>query len=155
RTPGRVAVQVQTGSLVVQRAGPESGRVHVPWPVPGLGRPFLATATLAERAHIYDLGVELARGRLNDIRNQAGDWELMGLEVTPEFGAGIAEAQRAFAKAAPSRDDPAASARAAENCLAIASDAGRILVEAYTNQLLQARLGHAPKLPTFLSCGLD
>src|SRR5262249_41807992 len=99
RTPGRVAGQVQPGSLGLQRAGPESGRGPVPWPVPGLGRPFLATATLAERAHVYDLGVELARGRLNDIRNQAGDWELMGLEITPEFDARIAEAQRAFAKA--------------------------------------------------------
>ncbi len=36
--------------------------------------PLVGTATLAERPAPYMLAVELARGKLNDIRNQLSDW---------------------------------------------------------------------------------
>src|SRR3712207_4480502 len=84
RTPERLSVEVRPGLLVCHRETPESGRLHVPWPVDGFGTPIIATATLVERAEPYDLAVELARGQLNDVRNQAAAWAPVGLRLPAE-----------------------------------------------------------------------
>src|SRR3954462_12527836 len=70
RTPSRLAVEFRQGLMVCHRESNESGRLFVPWPVPGFGTPIVGTATLGERREPYNLAVELARGRLNDVRNQ-------------------------------------------------------------------------------------
>ena len=88
------------------RDTPESGRLFVPWPIEGHGMPIVGTATLAERTAPYMLAVELARGKLNDIRNQLSDWVQMGLRSTPELDEALAEAQHAFVRCATSTDQP-------------------------------------------------
>ena len=79
RTPGRLAVELRNGLMTCVRETTESGRVFVPWPIEGHGMPLVGTATLAERPAPYILPVELARGKLNDVRNQLSDWIQMGL----------------------------------------------------------------------------
>ena len=64
-----------------------------PLAVEGLGVPIVGTATLGERLEPYDLAVELARGRLNEVRNQLADWVQMGLRTTPELDRLMAESQ--------------------------------------------------------------
>jgi hypothetical protein len=155
RTPGRGAVEVRPGQLAVVRANPESGRLHVPWPIEGFGRPVVATATLAERPAPYDLAVELARGRLNDVRNQSSDWRLLGLLVPPELDELLSRSQRAFARAVTSRDEPDAAAAASQECLAASSAAGELLVESYTDQVLTKRMENGARLPTLLACALE
>jgi hypothetical protein len=154
RSPARAEVSVRDGVLVVAREAPESGRLHVPWPVRGHGRPVVATATLAERPEPYNLAVELARGKLNDVRNQLADWQQMGLAVSRELAADLHGARRAFARAATSQDQPEVAAAAAAETLAHAFEAGRKLAESYTEQVLRRRLEQAPRLPTLLACGL-
>src|SRR5262249_11302704 len=117
RTPGRAAVDVRPGLLTINRPGPESGRGLVPRPAGAVGMPVVATATLADRAEPYDLGVELARGRLNDVRNQAADWKQLGLVIPAELEEQLRAAQRAFARAVTAREDPAAAASGAGACL--------------------------------------
>ena len=74
RTPGQVGVELRNGLMSCHRDTSESGRLFVPWAIEGYGTPIVGTATLAERPAPYTLCVELARGKLNDIRNQlAGD----------------------------------------------------------------------------------
>src|SRR5579864_1563121 len=155
RTPGRVAVELRPGLLICYREFPESGRLHIPWPLDGYGTPIVATATLAEREEPYELAVELARGKLNEVRNQAADWKQLGLRTTPEFERFLGESQRTFAHAATSQSDPLESAAAAQLSLAAAHAAGDQLILAYTDQVLQSRLGFAAKLPTWLACGLE
>jgi hypothetical protein len=155
RTPGRVVVDVRPGLLTINRPNPESARVNVPWPVPGFGTPVISTATLAERPEPYDLGVELARGRLNDVRNQAADWALMGLDIPRVVEDLLRQSQRAFARAATARDDAQAMAQAAQECLEASCAAGERLVESYADQVLGRRQDHTPKLPTLLACGLE
>ena len=75
RTPGRVGVELRNGLMTCVRETTESGRVFVPWPIEGHGTPIVGTATLSERPSPYVLAVELARGKLNDVRNQLGDWK--------------------------------------------------------------------------------
>lgn len=155
RTPMRVQIEVRSGLLNVHRESPESGRLNVPWPIQGWGMPFVATATLSERHEPYDLGVELARGKLNDVRNQLADWRQAGLAVPAEAEQSLSVAQRAFARAATSQDWPEVSSAASGEALRHTFDAGRRLVEVYASQVLRKRLSLAPKLPTLLAVGLN
>src|SRR6516165_7613537 len=106
RTPGRVGVELRNGMMTCVRETTESGRLFVPWPVEGQGTPIVGTATLAERPGPYVLAVELARGKLNDVRNQLADWTQMGLRSTPELEQALSAAQHAFIQAATSVDRP-------------------------------------------------
>ena len=155
RTPGRLAVELRNGLMTCVRDTPESGRLFVPWPIEGHGTPIVGTATLAERTTPYMLAVELARGKLNDIRNQLSDWVQMGLRSTPELEQALAEAQHAFVRCATSTDRPDACTEAARASLQSASRAGDLLVEAYTAQILQSRLASTSRLSTHLGCVLD
>jgi hypothetical protein len=154
RTPGRLAVELRNGLLNCVRDTTESGRLFVPWPIEGHGTPIVGTATLAERAAAYMLPVELARGKLNDIRNQLSEWSQMGLRTTPQLDAALAEAQHAFIRAAVSTDRPADCASAAQTALKLASQAGDLLMDAYTTQILQSRLAVTSRLSNHLGAVL-
>ncbi|WP_435016189.1 endo-1,4-beta-xylanase [Tundrisphaera sp. TA3] len=154
RTPSRVGVDIRKDVLTVQKGTTESGRLYVPWPVPGSGVPLIGTATLGDRNEPYNLAVELARGRLNDVRNQLSDWRQMGLKVGPDLERLVAASMESFTRAATSRDRPDVAFAAAQECLSRASAAGDALVAAYVDQVLQIRLA-AGKLPTLLALGLD
>ncbi len=151
RTPGRSSIQLRAGLLVCNRETSDSGRFHVPYPVHGFGTPFLSTATLAERAEPYHLAVELARGRLNDIRNQTSEWTLSGLIAPAALEECLLTAQHAMARAVTSQADPEAAAVHAGECLAASCRAGDLLINAYTEQVLYRRREYSPKLPTLLS----
>ena len=98
RTPGRLGIELRNGMMTCVRDTMESGRLFVPWPIPGYGTPIVGTATLAERSAPYTLAVELARGKLNDVRNQLADWTLMGLRPTAELDERLARpSTRSFA----------------------------------------------------------
>ncbi len=155
RTPSRARVEVRGDLMVVNRDSPESGRLHVPWKVEGYGTPIVATATLAERAAPFDLAVELARGKLNDVKNQLADWRQMGLAVPADLERDLDEARKTFARAATSQDRPEASSAAAAMTLRHTFSAAHRLVEAYTAQVLKKRLDLSPKLPSMLACGLE
>src|SRR4051812_33435288 len=149
RTPSRLSVEIRKDLLLCQRGTTESGRLFAPWPVEGFGTPYIGTATLGERPEAYPLAVELARGKLNDVRNQLADWKQMGLRITPELDGLMADALRAFFKATTARDDAAASLASAQRSLSLASEASQALIEAYVGQVLQNRLAPG-KLPTQL-----
>jgi Glycosyl hydrolase family 10 len=152
RTPARVAVELRNGVMTCARDSTESGRLFVPWPIEGHGMPLVGTATLAERTEPYVLAVELARGKLNDIRNQLADWLQLGLRSTPQLDQALAEAQKAFVAAATSTDRAEACIRAAQASLSAASAAGDLLMDAYTTQILQSRLSTTSRLPTHFGC---
>jgi len=155
RTPGRVGVELRNGLMSFVRDTTESGRLFVPWPIDGQGMPIVGTATLAERPAPYVLAVELARGKLNDVRNQLADWTQMGLRSTPDLEQALDQAQQGFIRAVTSADQADVCLAAAQSSLAAASHAGDLLIEAYTAQVFQSRLATTSKLPTQLSCVLD
>jgi hypothetical protein len=154
RTPSRLGVELRNDLMTCHRDSNESGRLFVPWPVEGSGTPIVGTATLAERPEPYNLAVELARGKLNEVRNQLAEWRQMGLRTPAELDRTISEAHRAFVRAAVSGDDPEGSFAAAQASLAAIWEAGDLLMETYTDQVLKTRL-NAAKLPTALGCALD
>ena len=151
RSATRLRVAVEGDLLICRREGEESGRLFVPWPIPGYGTAFVGTATLGERAEPYDLAVELARGKLNDVRNQLADWQLMGLRVGDALVAKLNEAQAAFFRAVTSRNEPEVAAESAQRCLVATWEAGQSLVEHYVQQVIQTRVSGGAKLPTQLA----
>src|SRR3954451_21203375 len=155
RTPSRLNLEFRPGLMICHRESNESGRLFTPWPVEGFGTPIVGTATLAERPEPYNLAVELARGKLNDVRNQLADWRQMGLRSPAELDGVLAEAHRAFIRAATSSDDHDASFRFAQESLAAVWKAGDILADVYTSQVLQTRLATSSRLPTLLGCALE
>ena len=155
RTPGRVGVEVRNGVMSCLRETTESGRLFVPWPIEGYGTPIVGTATLAERPAPYSLAVELARGKLNDVRNQLADWIGMGLRSTPELVRALEDAKHEFIRAATFADQPEVCLSAAQASLEASSLAADLLMEAYTTQVLQSRLSSTSKLPTHLGCVLN
>jgi hypothetical protein len=110
-TPTRV--QVADGVLTLERAQNESGFLFIPWPVGPLGTVVVTSSTLRERAEPYRLLVELARGKLNQVRMQAGEWEGMGFQAAPEFDRQVADLTRVFGRAVlaptPTESDALAS----------------------------------------------
>ncbi len=154
RTASRLSVEIRKDLLLCQRSTTESGRLFAPWPIKGFGSTFIGTATLSERPEPYSLVIELARGKLNDLRNQLADWKQMGLRVPAELDQTIAESLRNFYQAALGRDQPAKAIPLAERCLVLASQAIDLLLETYVSQVLQNRLT-AGKLPTQLTIGLE
>src|SRR5579863_2503823 len=74
-------VEISGSELLCRRQNSDSGKLNIAWPVLGFGRPMLATASLPERDEAYILAVELARGKVVQVRNQLASWQLAGMGI--------------------------------------------------------------------------
>jgi hypothetical protein len=151
--PYPTRVRPRPGVLVLERDTDESGVAAVPWLIPGAGFLMGSTASLMERAPPYRLVVELARGKVNQVRGQAADWQMGGLHLSPAVAQTLRDATRAFGQAVTG---PASSQAddMAQNALVLGYHAGDKLVEAYVSQVFQARHQRQPRLDTLLGCHL-
>jgi hypothetical protein len=151
--PWPTEARVEADRLVVSRTVEESGTVAVPWDVDGAGRLMSSTATLMERAAPYSLPVEIARGKVNQLRCQAADWRAGGLVLSPELSRELLEVTFAFGRAATleSSEDGSAPAREALNR---AYRAAGQLVGVYLDQVSQIRHARQPRLDTALGVRL-
>lgn len=80
--PAPTRATVDDGVLTLQRETDESGYALVPWDVPGAGRLITSTTTLVDQSQPHDLALELARGKVNQVRCQLADWQGMGMAVS-------------------------------------------------------------------------
>lgn len=141
------------GVLSVERPTTESGRLHIPWDVPGRGQLTLTTSMLLSRNKPYILPVELARGTLNMVRNQAADWQSIGLIVSILFEAVLREASKAFGQAATRISNPEEASVHAELALAATLEAADLLTISYVEQATTVRRRPNNRLLTLL--GID
>lgn len=147
-------IEIDGNQILCRRQASDSGKLHVAWPVPGFGRPILTTSSLPERDEPYLLALELARGKIVQVRNQLATWQAAGMAIPPDFQAAHSEAQRQFARATVSQDDPLGSSRLALESLTRACEAADLLTRSYTRQRLESRHRQYPRLPTVLGCSL-
>jgi hypothetical protein len=147
QTPVPTKIEVRDGRLIASRALQESGYLLVPWPIEGLGVVLTSTATIRERAEPYNLLVELARGKLNQVRCQSSDWCEMGLQLPRDFPAQLSSLARLFGSAVLSQDSPDGSA-IAERVLQQSHTLAARLVQVYIEQLFATRLHESGKLTT-------
>jgi hypothetical protein len=140
------------GHMVVSRSEDESGSLVAPSAVDGVGWLMGSTGTLIERNRPYHLLIELARGKLNQVRSQAADWVLGGLPMPAAFDETLHSGIEAFARAVTG---PAEEADAhARDTLRLAHAAADLLVETYIEQVFQIRHQRQPRLDTTLGCRL-
>jgi hypothetical protein len=149
--PWPTEVQVEPRRLTMRRSVDESGYLVLPWSVDGSGRLMGTSATLMESPNPYQLEIELARGKVNQVRCQIADWQAGGLDVPGDLAERVRDASTAFGKAitlAPSEQ----SGERARNALQLAYQAADQLVRVYGVQMLNVRHQRQPRLDTVLGC---
>ncbi len=142
---------VEAGQLILQRSSVESGALHAPYAIQDAGQFMTATGTLMDRPQPYSLPLELARGKLNQLRGQISDWISGGLDMPPEVRQLFHETQRAFVRAVSTWPVEDATLHA-DDTLKLASATGRGLVNAYRRQVFHVRHQRQQKLDTLLGC---
>jgi hypothetical protein len=147
-------IELDGTMLVCRRQSPDSGKLTVVWPVPGFGRPMVTTASLPERDEPYVLAVELARGKIVQVRNQLAFWHSAGMSIPTEFSDRHREAHRLLAQAVAAQDEPAAASEIAQRAIVAEFHAAEALVRSYSDQRLEMRHRQYPQLPTILGCSL-
>ena len=148
--PMRVEADGQT--LVCTRQQSDSGKVHICCPVDGFGKVVLATASLRERTEPYVLALELARGTICELRNQAGGWQVAGLKLPTSMREPYDAAHRLFSQAVLRQSSIEECSTNAWEAIANAVLAGRILTEAYVSQRMVFRQSRSQSLPVSLGC---
>ena len=151
--PYPTRVSVEGDRVVLFRSIDESGMVMAPWDVDGAGRFMISTASLMERPDPYHLAIELARGRVNQLRGQAFDWLMSGLVMPAEVSAEINEATRNLAQAVCQPPCEAAFLKARQ-ALVHSFQAAHHLVDTYIQQVIELRRQRTPILETTLGCQL-
>jgi len=151
--PWPTHVRVENDQLTLRRSVDESGYLLVPWQVTDDCLLMGASATLMERPEPYDLTIELARGKVNQVRSQSWDWQAGGLQLPPALDQQIRDACSAFGSAialAPS----ASALPIAQSALSLAYHAAAELVAAYRQQMFEMRHQRQPRFDTVLGCRL-
>jgi len=154
RVPWFVETRQENGQLLVERPVSDSGSLNLPWPVEGVGHLALSTGTLMERPEPYELPLELARGKVSQIRNQLSDWEIQGLEVPPELRQKTIEATRLFCQAVADPQQSPQSRELAERAIQLALEIGNQLTGCYADQALAVRRRTTNRLPCLLGANL-
>lgn len=152
--PWTCRARLTNGELVIERSVADSGKFHIPWPVEGYGEVMLCTGTLMERSRPYHLEVELARGKINQVRNQIADWQAIGLAAPPPMEEALHKALGHLSRAVTIQHEPSQAAEHAERAIAVALAAADLLVDSYIDQVLAVRHRQSPKLPTLLGANL-
>src|SRR3954470_15506950 len=136
--------RVANGQLSLQRDVDESGYLVAPWQIDGFGRLMGPSAPLIERPDPYRLVVELARGKVNQLRGQTADWKMVGLHVPDDLDAAILAASRQFGRAI-TRATPAEADAEAQAALTAGYQAADRLVRLYAEQIIEARCQRQPR----------
>jgi hypothetical protein len=150
QTPAPTDRQISDSTLVLTREQNESGYLVLPWPVEPFGTIVVATTTLRERPEPYRLLVELARGKLNQVRVQTGEWQGYGLRTTPEFDRALSDATRQFGLAALAGNQPEADA-IATRVLEKTHELADRLARDYIEQMFATRHDEEGALDTWLT----
>ncbi len=149
--PFPTQVAIDSDTLTVFRNEDESGYLVIPWQVDGIGRLMFTSATLMERVEPYHLHLELARGKVNQLRSQASDWLMGGLEMPEELEQQIRQATLQFGKAVVNAATDEGLGHA-NDALVMGCKASDELVRAYSNQVFRIRHERQPQLDTGLGC---
>jgi hypothetical protein len=151
--PYLTRTHVTPETLTLARDLEDSGSLVVPWTVPNAGQFLASTATLIERKFPYQLPLELARGKVNQVRGQASDWLMGPLQLPMHVSKLIRNATLAFSKAVTMT--PLEQSRVqAQTALNLAYQAAEALMQVYTNQVFQMRHQRQPRFDTTLGCRL-
>jgi hypothetical protein len=150
--PSPTTIRLQDRLLTAWRENDDTGALHAPWPLPDEGSLHFGTGTLLERNRPYDLALEIARGKVNQVRSQAADWSHHGIQLSADIEATCRAASDAFIAAACERGSVARSQDNSLRAIASAAAAGGKLAQAFAEQAIAQRMQQQPRLNTALGC---
>lgn len=151
--PYPTTVELHEQRLTVRRGVDESGFLQAPWRVNGLGQLMITTATLMERAPPYRLPLELARGKINQLRGQASDWVMVGLTLPEALARDVQQASLSFSRAVVDAETPTGP-QTSQQALLSGCRAGEHLVQVYAHQVFDIRHQRQGQLDTALGARL-
>lgn len=137
--PWECRVVLADDDLSVERDTRESGYFYFPWKVAGRGLMQVYTGSLMERSKPYNLPLELARGTLNRLRNQASQWQTAGMTLSAAFSNALKVATLELSRAATGQDDPEVTQDHAEEAIRLGLDAAEMLCQDYVQQVMNIR----------------
>ena len=149
QAPVPTTLDIQDNRLIATWSLSESRYLFIPWPVGPFGTLVTATAAIRETTEPYRLMIELARGKLNQVRSQVADWQSIGLRTPDGFDQTLADTTRLFVRAllAAPQDADMLATRVLEQTFVLAD----ILVREFIEQLLDTRHQQDGPLDTRLS----
>jgi hypothetical protein len=125
--------------LSCRRQQQESGKLHIPWTIPGRGSPVVSTTSLPEREQPYILPLELARGKLAEVREQAAVWQQLRMVIPPAYTQAQQSAFQLLARASASQENLDATCHLAEESLLRSFEAADLLTRDYIAQRRASR----------------
>ncbi len=152
--PWRSSNHWADGTLCLERDVSDSGSLHIPWRVPGLGQQVLSTCTLMERPEPYHLATELARGTLHRARTLVAELEARQAAVPERVERWMAESVAAFLQATTSPSAADADADAARAIARACDVIDAICHDVVLHQIHAARAAGGP-LPSLLAARLE
>ncbi len=147
-------VEIEDNTISCRRSASDSGKFNIAWPVPGFGRPVISTSSLREQETAYVLAIELARGKICQVRNQAATWDQLGMQIPETFHPAHKAAHLLFAKSVALKNDLVAASDLATQAIAKSCEAAELLTKSYTDQRLAIRMRRSSQLPISLGCNL-
>ncbi len=132
----------------------ESGKLNIVWPTKGLGNLCLSTTSLRVVESAYSLLIELARGTVYRMKNQCAEWQRIGLRLPTDFFPIAEKALNEFLKAVTTRDESLQD-KFAQAAIDDAVDAGVILCDAFSSQVLEIRQQNEGRFSTLLGCRIE
>ena len=145
-------VSLEGNVLTCRRQSSESGKLQVQWPLAGAGKPVISTSTLPEREQPYVLAVELARGKIAQLRDQAAAWEQAGMSISADYRRSHDAAYALFAQSIGLQETPGEASAIAGRAIEKACEAADALTRSYCRQRLDVRRQQSPQLPASLGC---
>jgi hypothetical protein len=124
-----------------------------PWAVPPHGQLAITSATLMDCDKPYQFLVELTRGKINQLRNQASDWQLGGLHLPDELARRIQSLAIRFGTVVC--DANKGNAPGAQELLVEACSLTAELVALYRDQVFAIRHQRQAELDTPLGVRVD
>lgn len=141
--------------LSCRRQQHESGKLHLPWDVNGRGCPVVTTTSLPEREDPYVLPLELARGKLAEVREQAATWQQLRMVIPEGFTKAQSAAFQLLARASATQSDLSQTCRLAQDCLHKSFEAADALTRAYVSQRQAVRRSSGGHRPSLLGARFD
>jgi len=149
--PVPTTVRVQDRQLIARRDSDDTGALVAPWPLPGKGGVFTSSGTLLERSRPYDLALELARGKVNQLHGLVADWGMHGLVIPPTVRDRCRSASSWLIRGICEQSSIPRSQEYCAQAIAEASAAGDQLVGVYTEQAIAQRMEQQPRLAAVLA----
>ena len=135
--PWKSQTSLDGNMLRVQRKTSESGNLIIPWRTAKSGELTLSTTCLRESPTAYNLPIELARGTVGRMRNQASAWQQAGLTLASDVAQHSAHAVEALCQAATSSDNTALVIQAADAAIDSALLSIELMMRKYSRFMLK------------------